>query len=698
MSSGPHGHEVFLIDTRQADCVGDDSFDLTEGTRIPGYPYTLRKKISGSGASEVWWLDHLTFKEGDWPGSPVESRSWVKPPGGSYDWKDQDSYSPALKILTEVDEGNIECLNNEIGVLHNLRYDKRQPLFDSEVGFLEQGSMMTANARPVPGVPRLVTDLRDNNMGGNTAPPGFYGFVKTGHKGVTLDEFVRTNLKFSSITIADWFAKMRCLLRIVDALHANGILHRDLKPQNVLINDTHPIVTEELNMCVIDYGIATQVGQSLNQHPQGKFLRRASAGYSPPEAKETDEIFRQSYDIFGAGAIGDFLLTRRHPKRNSELPLDPRRHVPEVELEVVQWVMDCTQPDPIRRFQSVKDALEKLESISSRLGVLDEGAEDSRWGSLSEISKQSGMHDVVIIMDSTESMTPHRESLRNEFSFFASTIFEIYEDLQVTVIHLGDYAEGKSGTSSKARPNPLRWRTSVNSEELEEELLMEYVAMGGGDDAEAWEWAFSHLARVHKWRKGANRVILALGDSFSHGFAHRRPFIEMEKFSHFAELHELGEMPYCFYDYLHKGWELDDIEDNYREGVQYIDNPSPMMRKLHKDPKTGRVTRPSITKQIRRIMETSRDDSPITIHSIRCGDNNISLKFMQYLSIEGGGFSLDASEVEYLVPTLLGLLLSDDSENFLSFYENFEHAFVDVSTDLFTQSLGPVTKYVTKMV
>ena len=99
MSSGPHGHEVFLIDTRQADCVGDDSFDLTEGTRIPGYPYTLRKKISGSGASEVWWLDHLTFKEGDWPGSPVESRSWVKPPGGSYDWKDQDSYSPALKIL-----------------------------------------------------------------------------------------------------------------------------------------------------------------------------------------------------------------------------------------------------------------------------------------------------------------------------------------------------------------------------------------------------------------------------------------------------------------------------------------------------------------------------------------------------------------------------------------------------------------------
>ena len=235
-------------------------------------------------------------------------------------------------------------------------------------------------------------------------------------------------------------------------------------------------------------------------------------------------------------------------------------------------------------------------------------------------------------------------------------------------------------------------------EELEEELLMEYVAMGGGDDAEAWEWAFSHLARVHKWRKGANRVILALGDSFSHGFAHRRPFIEMEKFSHFAELHELGEMPYCFYDYLHKGWELDDIEDNYREGVQYIDNPSPMMRKLHKDPKTGRGTRPSITKQIRRIMETSRDDSPITIHSIRCGDNNISLKFMQYLSIEGGGFSLDASEVEYLVPTLLGLLLSDDSENFLSFYENFEHAFVDVSTDLFTQSLGPVTKYVTKMV
>ena len=695
MSSGPHGHEVFLIDTRQADCVGDDSFNLTEGTRIPGHPYTLRKKISGSGASEVWWLD-TDFRE-PYSDGRVLSRSYDVAPAGQYGWKDRERFYPALKILTEVDEGNIECLNNEIGVLQGFLYDKRQPLLDSEVHIFAPGR--GSEAWPVPGVPRLLRDLRDSKLGGTSSPPGFYGFVKTGHRGVTLDEFARTNLKLSSIAFADWFTLMRCLLRIVDALHTNGILHRDLKPQNVLINRrTTTLPLDALNMCVIDYGIATQVGQSLNQHPQGKFLRRASAGYSPPEAKETDEIFRQSYDIFGVGAIGDFLLTRRHPKRNSELPLDPRRHISEVEIEVAQWVMDCTQPDPIRRFQSVKDALEKLESISSRLGVLDEGAEASRWGSLSEISKQSGMHDIVIIMDSTESMIPHRESLRNEFSFFANTIFEIYEDLQVTVIHLGDYAEGKSGTSSKARPNPLRWRTSVNSEELEEELLMEYVAMGGGDDAEAWEWAFSHLARVHKWRKDTNRVILSLGDSFSHGFAHRRPFIEMEKFSHFAELHELGEMPYCFYDYLHKGWELDDIEDNYREGVQYIDNPSPMMRKLHKDPKTGRVTRPSITKQIRRIMETSSDDSPITIHSIRCGDNNISLKFMQYLSIEGGGFSLDASEVEYLVPTLLGLLLSEDSENFLSFYENFEHAFVDVSTDLFTQSLGPVTQYVTKMV
>jgi hypothetical protein len=225
---------------------------------------------------------------------------------------------------------------------------------------------------------------------------------------------------------------------------------------------------------------------------------------------------------------------------------------------------------------------------------------------------------------------------------------------------------------------------------------MDYVAEGGGDNAEAWGWAFSHLARVHKWRPGTNRVILALGDSFSHGFAHRRPFIEEDKFSHFADLHDLGDMPFCFYDYLNKGWDSDEIEDNYTKAGQYIDNPSPMMKTLHKDPATGRVTRPNLTKQIRRVMQTSAEDETATIHSIRCGDNNISLKFMQYLAIEGGGFSLDASEVEYLVPTLLGLLLSENSDNFLAFYENFEHAFVDVSTDLFTNSLGPVTQYVTR--
>ena len=121
-----------------------------------------------------------------------------------------------------------------------------------------------------------------------------------------------------------------------------------------------------------------------------------------------------------------------------------------------------------------------------------------------------------------------------------------------------------------------------------------------------------------------------------------------------------------------------------------------MMKKLHRDPKTGRVTRPNITKQIRKVMETPEEDGTATIHSIRCGDNNISLKFMQYLAIEGGGFSLDASDVDYLIPTLLGLLLSENSESFLAFYENFENAFVDVSTVLFTSSLGPVTQYVTR--
>ena len=619
--------------------MSGDSFRLSEGNRVPSTKYTLLRKIASSGSSEVWSLNISSKREA--------------------------GKNPVLKYLTEIDESNIGCLDNEIEFLGKLK--------SSEVSG---------------AVPEIIADIRGplNNL---------HGFIMNGHTGVTLEEFVRNDLKFSSIEIADWFTKMGSLLGIINTLHLQGILHRDIKPQNVMIADKYPIVVDELNMWIIDFGIAVDAGTTLDGNLRGMALKRATPGYSPPEKKDTDEILRFSYDIFGVGAIGYFLLTRRHPRRESELPLDPRRHAPAVDLEIAQWIMDCTHPEPMRRFQSATAALERLQAILPRFAP-DEGDDDSRWGSLSALSKRPGVYDLVIVMDSTESMTPHRESLRKEFSFLANAVFDIYEDLQVTLIHLGDYSVESSSGSKKARPNPLRWRTCLSSEELENELLMDYVADGGGDNAEAWGWAFSHLARVHKWRPGTNRIILALGDSFSHGFAHRRPFIEEGKFSHFADLHGLGDMPFCFYDYLNKGWDSDEIEDNYSKVGQYIDNPSPMMRKLHKDPATGRVTRPNITKQIRRVMQTSAEDETATIHSIRCGDNKISLKFMQYLAIEGGGFSLDSSEVEYLVPTLLGLLLSENSDSFLAFYENFEHAFVDVSTDLFTSSLGPVTQYVTR--
>ena len=619
--------------------MSDNSFRLSEGIGIPSTKFTLSEKIASSGSSEVWKLKSL-------------NKSIAKK-------------NPVLKYITETDESNLGCLDNEIEYLKKLK--------SSDVSG---------------AVPEIFSDIRNSSN-------ELFGFVMNGHMGVTLEEFVRKDLKFSSIAIPDWFKIMTSLLEIVDAIHLQGILHRDIKQQNVMMADKYTIVPDELNMWIIDFGIAVDAGTSLDDNPRGRALKRATRGYSPPEKKDTDEVLRFSYDVFGVGAVGYFLLTRRHPRKESILPLDPRRHDSAVDLEIAQWVMDCTQPKPMMRFQSASAALEKLQTIFLRL-TEDEGGDESRWGSLGSLSKRSGVYDLVIVMDSTESMTPHRESLKREFSFLASAVFDIYEDLQVTLIHLGDYPVISSKRSKRNNPNPLRWRTCQNSDELENDLLMQYVADGGGDNAEAWEWAFSHLARVHKWRSGTNRIILALGDSFSHGFAHSRPFIEESKFSHFANLHDLGDMPFCFYDYLNKGWGAEDIQDNYTMAGQYIDNPSPMMKKLHRDPKTGRVTRPNITKQIRKVMETPEEDGTATIHSIRCGDNNISLKFMQYLAIEGGGFSLDASDVDYLIPTLLGLLLSENSESFLAFYENFENAFVDVSTDLFTSSLGPVTQYVTR--
>src|SRR5262247_2397319 len=147
------------------------------------------------------------------------------------------------------------------------------------------------------------------------------------------------------------------------AAHAAGVVHRDLKPQNIMIEQDGHIV-------VMDFGIANS-GESRGATQTGAFL--GTPEYMSPEQAKTENVDARS-DIFSIGLIFYELLTGKLPfqgktvletmfKRTTEraiLPAEIDATVPKGANDIVD---KCLQLDREQRYQSVTELLDDLETF-----------------------------------------------------------------------------------------------------------------------------------------------------------------------------------------------------------------------------------------------------------------------------------------------------------------------------------------------
>ena len=180
-------------------------------------------------------------------------------------------------------------------------------------------------------------------------------------EGMTLREYL--NERGGRITSRETVHFIAQILRALDHAHRNGVVHRDIKPQNIMLLDNG-----QLRM--MDFGIA-RISRAENQIQNGK-KTMGSVHYISPEQAKGEETDPKS-DIYSVGVMMYEMLSGRLPfdaddmvevarKQIRDTPKPLAELAPEVPTGLVQITERAMAKLPVNRYSSAAEMLEALDA------------------------------------------------------------------------------------------------------------------------------------------------------------------------------------------------------------------------------------------------------------------------------------------------------------------------------------------------
>src|SRR5262249_13431480 len=145
--------------------------------------------------------------------------------------------------------------------------------------------------------------------------------------------------------------------------HQHGMLHRDIKPGNILIDhEGRPHVT--------DFGLAKHLGDPAGQTHSGDIL--GTPAYMSPEQAAGRKDLTTATDIYSLGAVLYHLITGQPPFTGSSTldtlvrvleqePTSPRRLNPHLDKDLETICLTCLNKESGRRYASAEALARDLE-------------------------------------------------------------------------------------------------------------------------------------------------------------------------------------------------------------------------------------------------------------------------------------------------------------------------------------------------
>jgi len=182
-------------------------------------------------------------------------------------------------------------------------------------------------------------------------------------EGLTLKNFMKASKKLSIDTGIEIIQK---ICNGLQAVHEKGILHRDLKTRNIMVD-------HKGQLYILDFGIAKSLLTDESSSLDGKII--GTPEYMSPEQTQGKPA-DQCSDIYSLGIIMYELMTGKVPfagdstaslllQHISVAPRNPSELNPDIPQSMEKVILKCLEKDPADRYQSIDEICDALFQMTA---------------------------------------------------------------------------------------------------------------------------------------------------------------------------------------------------------------------------------------------------------------------------------------------------------------------------------------------
>ncbi|MDF9809683.1 serine/threonine protein kinase [Aurantimicrobium minutum] len=188
-------------------------------------------------------------------------------------------------------------------------------------------------------------------------------------KGISLAEYVELHHRLSP---EDAVIVAQAILSALSGLHSSGLVHRDISPQNIIIDKDSDLPLTNFDIRMIDFGLVGIAGSST-KNGSGVV---GNAHFTSPEQAKGDGVY-QSGDIYQVGAVLYFALTGQTPfsadtvegliqAHSTSAPPVPSAKVEGIPRELDRVVVKAMLKSPTMRYRNAEEFNRSLSAIYGR--------------------------------------------------------------------------------------------------------------------------------------------------------------------------------------------------------------------------------------------------------------------------------------------------------------------------------------------